>query len=128
MGDGETQEGNVWEGAMSASFHKLDNLVAIIDNNKLQIDGPVEKVKNIEPFADKWRAFGFEVLEIDGHSLPEICSALDKADTIKNKPTAIIAHTVKGKGVSFMENKVGFHGVAPTKEEGQVALTELSAD
>jgi len=125
VGDGECQEGNIWEGAMSASFRKLDNLVVLIDANKLQIDGPVAQVKAIDPLADKWRAFGFEVIEIDGHDLNQITAALDKADTIKGKPTAILANTVKGKGVSFMENKVSFHGVAPNAEEKQKALAEL---
>ncbi len=125
VGDGECQEGNIWEAAMSASFRKLDNLVVIIDNNKLQIDGPVENVKGIEPLADKWKAFGFEVLEIDGHDLQAITKALDTADQIKGKPTAILAHTIKGKGVSFMENKVNFHGVAPNAEEKVKALGEL---
>lgn len=125
VGDGECQEGNIWEAAMSASFRKLDNLVVIIDSNKLQIDGAVANVKNIEPLVDKWKAFGFEVIEIDGHNFAEIINALDKADQIKGKPTAIVANTVKGKGVSFMENKVNFHGVAPNAEEKIKALNEL---
>lgn len=125
LGDGELQEGSIWEAAMSAAHYKLDNLVAIIDNNKLQIDGPVEQVMSVEPLSDKWRAFGFEVIEIDGHDHAAIVAAFNQAETIKGKPTAIIAHTIKGKGVSFMENKVGFHGVAPTKEEKEQALSEL---
>ncbi len=128
LGDGEVQEGQVWEAAMTAAHYKLDNLTAIIDYNRLQIDGPVNKVKRIEPLAEKWRAFGWEVLEIDGHDLRQIIEALDRADEIKGKPTMIIAHTVKGKGVSFMEHKVKFHGVAPSEEEMKKALEELEAN
>ena len=126
IGDGECQEGQVWEAAMSAAHYKLDNLVVIIDRNHLQIDGTTEQVMNVEPLAEKWRAFGFEVMEIDGHDLEQILSALDRADTIKGKPVFILANTVKGKGVSFMENKVNFHGVAPTKDEAVKALAELA--
>jgi transketolase len=125
-GDGECQEGQLWEAAMAAAHYKLDNLTVITDRNHLQIDGDTERVMAIEPLADKWRAFGFEVLEIDGHDLPQILAALDRADTIKGKPTYILANTVKGKGVSFMENKVNYHGVAPTKEEAVKALAELA--
>ncbi len=128
LGDGEVQEGQVWEAAMTAAHYKLDNLTAIIDYNRLQIDGPVNEVKRIEPLAEKWRAFGWEVLEIDGHDLRQIIEALDRADEIKGKPTMIIAHTVKGKGVSFMEHKVKFHGVAPSEEEMKKALEELEAN
>ncbi|GBR74590.1 transketolase N-terminal subunit [Candidatus Termititenax aidoneus] len=125
-GDGECQEGQLWEAAMAAAHYKLDNLIVITDRNHLQIDGNTEQVMAIEPLADKWRAFGFEVLEIDGHDLPQILAALDRADTIKGRPTYILANTVKGKGVSFMENKVNYHGVAPTKEEAIKALAELA--
>ncbi|MDR1114426.1 MAG: transketolase [Candidatus Margulisbacteria bacterium] len=125
-GDGECQEGQVWEAAMAAAHYKLGNLTVITDRNHLQIDGDTEQVMAVEPLADKWRAFGFEVLEIDGHDLPQILAALDRADTIKSKPVYILANTVKGKGVSFMENKVNYHGVAPTKEEAVKALAELA--
>ena len=128
MGDGEIQEGQIWEAAMTAAHYKLDNLTAIIDYNRLQIDGPVDKVKSLEPLADKWRAFGWEVIEIDGHDMVQIIEALEKAEKIKGKPTVIIAHTVKGKGVSFMENKVKFHGVAPSEEEMKKALEELEGN
>lgn len=126
MGDGETQEGQIWEAAMTASHRKLDNVVGILDNNGLQIDGWVRDVKGIEPIGDKWRAFGWEVIEIDGHDMPAILSAIDKAVAVKGKPSLIWAHTVKGKGVSFMENKASFHGLAPTQDELAKALVELS--
>ena len=125
LGDGETQEGLIWEAAMTAAHYKIDNLCAILDNNGLQIDGPVSKVMAIEPVAKKWEAFGWQVQEIDGHNFREIAAALDKAEAVKGKPSIIIAHTTKGKGVSFMENKVKYHGVAPTKEELESALQEL---
>jgi len=125
LGDGETQEGLIWEAAMTAAHYKIDNLCAILDNNGLQIDGPVSKVMAIEPIAKKWDAFGWQVQEIDGHNFWEIAAALDKAEAVKGKPSIIIAHTTKGKGVSFMENKVKYHGVAPTKEELESALQEL---
>ena len=125
LGDGETQEGLIWEAAMTAAHYKIDNLCAILDNNGLQIDGPVSKVMAIEPIAKKWEAFGWQVQEIDGHNFREIAAALDKAEAVKGKPSIIIAHTTKGKGVSFMENKVKYHGVAPTKEELESALQEL---
>jgi transketolase len=126
MGDGETQEGQVWEAAMTASHQKLDNVVGILDNNGLQIDGWVRDVKGIEPIGDKWRAFGWEVVEIDGHDMPAILVAIDKAVAVKGKPCLIWAHTVKGKGVSFMENKASFHGLTPTQDELAKALVELS--
>lgn len=128
MGDGETQEGQVWEAAMTASHYKLDNLCAFIDCNNLQIDGNVDKVMNIEPISDKWRAFGWHVIEIDGHNFEQIINALEEAKTVKGKPTLVVARTVKGKGVSFMENVCGFHGVAPTKEETEKALAELGGN
>jgi transketolase len=125
LGDGETQEGQVWEAAMTAAHYRLDNLCAIIDLNGLQIDGPVSKVKGIEPVAAKWSAFGWHVIEIDGHNMEEILNGLDEAEKVKEKPTMIIAHTIKGKGVSFFEGKVEYHGMAPTHEELEKALKEL---
>lgn len=125
MGDGEIQEGQIWEAAMTASHYKLDNLCAVVDNNGLQIDGPVEEVMRIAPLHEKWTAFGWYVIEIDGHKMEEILDALDKAENTKGKPTVIIAHTVKGKGVSFFEGKVEYHGIAPTEEELEKALKEL---
>ncbi|MGL4307777.1 transketolase [Cetobacterium sp. SF1] len=125
MGDGELQEGQVWEAAMTAAHYKLDNLCAFIDSNNLQIDGNVDKIMGVEPLDKKWEAFGWNVLTIDGHNFEEILEALDKARETKGKPTMIIAKTVKGKGVSFMENVCGFHGVAPTPEETQKAIEEL---
>jgi len=127
LGDGEVQEGQVWEAAMTAAHYKLDNICAMLDNNRLQIDGWVKDVKNIEPLAPKWKAFGWAVLEIDGHNFSEILAALDEAEKIKDKPTIIIARTIKGKGVSFFENQAKYHGVAPTNEELERALKELES-
>jgi transketolase len=126
LGDGEIQEGEIWEGAMSASHYKLDNLCAFLDSNNLQIDGNVRDVKGVEPLDKKWEAFGWHVIPIDGHDYGEIFAALAEAEAIKGKPTMILAKTVKGKGVSFMENVCEFHGMAPSKEEEQKALLELS--
>lgn len=123
IGDGESQEGMIWEASMAAAHYKLDNLTAILDYNHLQIDGPVEKVMNIAPVFDKWKAFGWHVVEVNGHDIPEIIKAL--AEKIKGKPTMIIAHTTKGKGVSFMENVVSFHGKACTKEQLPQALNDI---
>ncbi|NQT90572.1 MAG: transketolase [Candidatus Omnitrophica bacterium] len=128
MGDGETNEGQVWEAAMTAAHYKLDNLCAFIDFNKLQIDGFLCDVKNIEPLADKWSSFGWHVIEIDGHDLGQIMDALDEAEKIKKKPVLILAHTVKGKGVSFIENKAEWHGIAPSPEELKKALEELETE
>ena len=125
MGDGETQEGQVWETALSAPKYKLNNLVVFIDNNNGQIDGHVDEVMDLKPLADKWRAFRWAVQEIDGHNFSQIIGALDKARKETEKPSLIIARTVKGKGVSFMENSIGWHGVAPNKEQLDRALTEL---
>ncbi|MBI4378525.1 MAG: transketolase [Nitrospinae bacterium] len=125
-GDGEIDEGQIWEAAMTSAHYKIDNLCAILDNNGLQIDGPNKEVKDTDPLVGKWRMFGWHVIEINGHNIEEIISALDKAEEIKGKPTMIIAHTVKGKGVSFMENKVEYHGVAPTRDEFERAMKELS--
>ena len=127
LGDGEVEEGQVWEAAMFASHNNLDNLVVIVDQNGLQIDGAVEDVAGIEPLDKKFEAFGFEVIKIDGHDFEQIKDALDKAKTVKGKPTAILCRTVKGKGVSFMENQVGWHGVAPNKEQFELATAELEA-
>lgn len=125
LGDGEIQEGQVWEAAMTASHYKLDNLCAIIDNNGLQIDGHCCDVMGIEPIVNKWESFGWYVMDIDGHDMNSIINAFDKAETIKQKPTMIVARTIKGKGVSFFEGKVKYHGIAPTKEELELALKEL---
>lgn len=126
LGDGETQEGQVWEAAMSASHYRLDNLCAVIDNNGLQIDGHCRDVMAIEPIVNKWHAFGWHVLDINGHDIEAVLNAFDEAETIKGKPTMLVARTVKGKGVSFFEGKVQYHGVAPTAEELEKALKELS--
>lgn len=126
LGDGEIQEGQVWEGAMFAPFHKVDNLVCIVDYNKIQLDGFVKDIMEVEPLAEKWRAFGWHTLEIDGHSIEACQQAFADAAATKGKPTAIIAHTVKGKGVSFMENNPKYHGVAPSAEEREKALAELA--
>ena len=125
LGDGEIGEGQVWEAAMYASAKKLDNLVAFVDNNNLQIDGTVEEVNSPYPIPEKFAAFGWNVIEIDGHSFDEIENALDNARMCKGKPTAIIAKTVKGKGVSFMENQVNWHGSAPNAEQYEIAMKEL---
>lgn len=124
-GDGEMQEGQVWEAAMTSSHYKLDNLCLIIDNNNLQIDGKVDEVMSIYPLDKKLKSFGFEVMSIDGHDFNQIIGALNKAKTIKGKPTAIIARTIKGKGVSFMENVPEWHGKAPKEEEYKIAMEEL---
>jgi transketolase len=125
LGDGECDEGQVWEAAMAAAHFKVDKLTAIVDNNGQQIDGWNRDVMSLEPFPEKWRAFGWQVIEADGHSIPQLSQALDKARKIKGQPAVIIAHTVKGKGVSFMENNPHFHGTAPTTEELEQALKEL---
>jgi transketolase len=128
MGDGELQEGQVWEAAMAAAHYKLDNVCAIIDSNNLQIDGNVDKIMNVEPLDKKWEAFGWNVIKVDGHNFEEILNAFEKAKQIKGQPTVIIAKTVKGKGISFMENVCEFHGVAPTKEQTEKALIELGGN
>ena len=125
LGDGECDEGQVWEGAMSAAHFKLDNLVAIVDNNRQQIDGWNRDVMNLDPFNKKWQAFGWHVTEVDGHDLTQLTQAFNRAKLIKKQPTVIIAHTIKGKGVSFMENNPDFHGKAPTATEVEIALKEL---
>lgn len=125
LGDGEIQEGNIWEAAMAAAHYRCDNLCAILDYNGFQIDGRVSEVMAIEPLADKWQAFGWRVLSIDGHNIGEILDAYEAAGNTKDKPTIIVAKTIKGKGVSFMENVADFHGRAPTREETELALREL---
>jgi len=128
MGDGELQEGQIWEAAMTSKHYKLDNLIGIVDRNRLQIDGDTESVMSIEPLADKWRAFGWEVLEIDGHNHQQIYEAYQQAKIIgeeKTCPVVIIANTTKGKGVSFMENNPNWHGKAPSEAEFNKAIEEL---
>ena len=127
LGDGESEEGQVWEAAMFAAHYKLDNLCAIVDWNGLQIDGPVTEVMNPTPHDEKFRAFGWHVITIDGHEFSEIEAAFAEARTIKGKPTVIIAKSVKGKGVSFMENKCEWHGQAPKEEQYKIALSDLDA-
>ncbi|MCX5695734.1 MAG: transketolase [Candidatus Omnitrophica bacterium] len=126
LGDGEIQEGNIWEAAMAASHYKRDNICAILDYNGFQIDGATKVVMNLEPVSSKWKAFGWHTIEIDGHNMRQILQAYAEAKTIKDKPTIIIARTIKGKGVSFMENTADFHGRAPTQDEAAQALKELA--
>ncbi|MEZ3504122.1 MAG: transketolase [Lachnospiraceae bacterium] len=126
MGDGEIQEGQVWEAAMAAGFYHADNLVAVVDNNKLQLDGPLEEVMSPYPIGDKFKAFGWNVLEVDGHDVEQLSDALKLAADVKGKPTVIVADTVKGKGVSVFENQVRFHGGHPTREEFEIAYLELN--
>lgn len=125
LGDGEIEEGQVWEAAMFAAHQKLDNLCVIVDNNGLQIDGPVAEVGGPEPIDEKFRSFGFDVTIINGHDFDEIEAAFAHAKTVKGKPCAIIAKTIKGKGVSFMENQVGWHGTAPNAEQYEIAMQDL---
>jgi len=127
IGDGEMQEGQIWEAAMSAPKFGLDELTVFLDYNKGQIDGPVQEVMPIEPIAEKWRAFNWHVIGIDGHRFDEILGAVDEARATKGRPTIIIADTVKGKGVSFMEHQIAWHGVAPNEEQTEKALEELRA-
>ena len=126
LGDGEIQEGQIWEAAMFGGDKHVDNVVAIVDYNHIQLDGFVDEIMPLEPLVDKWRAFNWHVVELDGHSVWALQAAFAEAASTKGMPTAIIAHTVKGKGVSFMENNPKFHGVAPTKEEMEQALAELA--
>jgi len=126
-GDGEMDVGEIWESAMLASHYKLDNVTMYLDRNMLQLDGPTEKIMSIEPLADKWKAFGWYVQEIDGHNMREIMMATEHAKNTHGKPSVIICHTVKGKGVSFMEGTVHFHGKAPNKDECTKALEEIGA-
>ena len=125
LGDGEIEEGQIWEAAMTSSKYKLDNLCVIVDNNNLQIDGTIEEVMSPYPIDEKFRSFGFEIIKIDGHDIEEIIKAFDVARNIKEKPTCIIAKTIKGKGISYMENQVGWHGKAPNEEQYKEAITEL---
>ena len=125
LGDGELEEGEVWEAAMFAAHHKLDNLCLVVDSNGLQIDGPVAEVGGPEPIDEKYRAFGFDVQTIDGHDFNAIEAAFDHAKTVKGKPSVLIAKTVKGKDVSYMENQVGWHGKAPDEEQYRVAMQDL---
>jgi transketolase len=125
LGDGEIQEGQIWEAAMFGSFHKLDNVVAIVDYNRIQLDGFVKDIMALEPLAAKWESFGWNAIEADGHDIAALQKAFSAAAGLKGKPSVVLAHTVKGKGVSFMEDNPKYHGVAPTKEEVVKALEEL---
>jgi transketolase len=125
LSDGECEEGQTWEAALSAAHFKLDNLTAVVDCNGMQLSGWTRDIMNLEPFTRKWQAFGWHTIDIDGHDFDQILSACQRAEKIKGKPTVIIARTIKGKGVSFMENNVAFHGKAPTWEEAERALKEL---
>jgi len=126
IGDGESQAGVIWEGALMASKYKLGNLTVILDFNGVQLDGPVEEIMPIEPVTDKWRSFGWYVTEIDGHNMKEVLRELDDLENVCNKPKIIVAHTVKGKGVSYMEGQSVWHGRAPNDEEYKLAVKELS--
>ena len=128
VGDGEMQEGSIWEAAMSASHYKLDHLIAFLDRNRLQIDGRTEQVMPIEPIKEKWEAFGWHVLEINGHDFSEIFRAVAEGKACNGKPTMIIANTIKGKGVSFMEGSLHFHGKAPNDEQYEIAMRELRGE
>ncbi|GAI05681.1 unnamed protein product, partial [marine sediment metagenome] len=119
--------GEIWEAAMAAAKYKLDNLTAICDFNRVQLDGPIDKIMPLDSLPEKWKAFNWSVVQINGHKMDEILKALDEANQIKDKPTIIIAHTIKGRGVSFMENKFQWHGKAPNREEYEIALQELEA-
>ena len=125
LGDGEIEEGQVWEAAMASNKYKLDNLCVIVDNNNLQIDGTIEEVMSSYPIDEKFKSFGFQVINIDGHNIQEIIDAFDVAKNVKDKPTCIIAKTIKGKGVSYMENDVKWHGIAPNEEQYQLEMKEL---
>ncbi|HEY5268002.1 MAG TPA: transketolase [Candidatus Saccharimonadales bacterium] len=125
MGDGETDEGNIWEAAMLASKYKLGNLIAILDRNNIQIDGPTEEVMPLENVVAKWQSFGWKVLEADGNNMEEVINALNFAKSIENSPVILIAHTIPGKGVDFMENDYHWHGTAPNSEQAKLALKEL---
>lgn len=128
LGDGEIEEGQIWEAAMAANKYKLDNLCVIVDNNNLQIDGTIEEVMSSYPIDEKFRSFGFQVINIDGHNIEEIIKAFEVAREVKGKPTCIIAKTVKGKGVDFMENQAGWHGKAPNQEQYEQAMKSLERD
>jgi transketolase len=126
MGDGEQAEGSIWEGAMAAAQYKLDNLVAIIDRNRLQITGSTEDVMGLEPLGDKWRSFGWEVVEVDGNDVEQLVEVFSTTPRVAGKPTMIVANTVKGKGISFSENQVAWHHKVPTEEQFKLAIDELS--
>jgi transketolase len=126
LGDGECDEGEVWEAAMAAAHHKATNLIAIVDRNRIQNDRFTDEVMSLEPLAQKWRAFGWRVLESDGHHFPSLLATIDRARLRRTRPTVIIAHTVKGKGVTFMENNPAFHGRAPNQDEFEQAMKELA--
>ena len=128
LGDGEIEEGQIWEAAMSANKYKLDNLCIIVDNNNLQIDGTIKEVMSPYPIDEKFRSFGFEIIKIDGHNIQEIIDAFDVAKNVKEKPVCIIAKTIKGKGISYMENQIGWHGKAPNEEQYKIALEELNGE
>ena len=125
LGDGEIEEGQIWEAAMAANKYKLDNLCVIVDNNNLQIDGTIEEVMSSYPIDEKFRSFGFQIIKIDGHNIEEIIKAFEVAKNVKEKPVCIIAKTIKGKGVSYMENQVSWHGKAPNEEQYKQAIQEL---
>jgi len=125
LGDGEIQEGQVWEAAMTAAHHKLDNVCAVVDNNGLQIDGPVDEIKSLGSIPAKWESFGWHIIEVDGHNMKQILDAYEEAHGVEGRPVMIVARTVKGKGVSFMEDKVDFHGVAPSEDEREAAVAEI---
>jgi transketolase len=126
LGDGEIQEGQIWEAAMFGAKYGLDNVCAIVDNNRIQLDGFVKDIMPLDPLPDKWRSFGWHAIEVDGHDIAALQRAFAEAAATKGKPTVLIAHTIKGKGVSFMENNPKFHGTAPTREECALALQELA--
>lgn len=126
LGDGEIEEGQIWEAAMTASHYKLDNLCVIVDNNNLQIDGQIDNVMSPYPIDKKFESFGFNVIKVDGHNIEELILAFKTFKKTKDKPTAIIANTIKGKGISFMENNASWHGKAPNDEEYEQAIKELS--
>ncbi|MEA4900990.1 transketolase [Desulfitobacterium sp.] len=125
MGDGEMAEGQIWEAAMAAAHYKLDNVTGILDYNGLQIDGSTDQVMSTSPLPDKWKSFGWHVIEVDGHDIEALIAAFAEAKATKGKPTLLLAKTIKGKGISFMENQVGWHGNAPSAEQGEQALAEL---
>ena len=125
LSDGECDEGQTWEAALSAPHFKLDNLIAIVDCNQIQLSGWTRDIMNLEPFTQKWQAFGWHTIDVDGHDFDQILAAFQEAEKVKGKPIVVIAHTIKGKGVSFMENNVAFHGKSPTPEEAERALKEL---
>ena len=127
IGDGEMQEGQIWEAAMCAAHYKVTNLITILDYNKVQLMGPISKIMGVSPVKDKWLSFGWNVIEIDGHDMKQIINSIYEAKRVKQKPTIIIAHTIKGKGISYMEGRYEWHGKAPCKEELEIAIKELTS-